>query len=415
MSLAWISLGALVIAVGLSCATRVNVGVVSLAFAWIIGVHLSGLSLGELLEGFPTQLFITLAGVMLLFGMAQANGTLERLAARAVGLCRGNLGLIPVMFFLLALGMATIGPGNVATAALLAPMAMAVAAKSGIPAFLMAIMVGNGAQAGALSPFAPTGVIANGVMARIGLAGAEWQTYTGNLVAHAVVAFAGYGLLGGWRLFRERAAPDPPADRSDGVARLTWRHWLTIGVLAALIGSVVAFDLPVGMAALAGAALLALADAADEREAFRRMPWHVIVMVTGVTVLIALLERTGGMDLFTALLARWATAGTATAFVAFVTGVVSIYSSTSGVVLPAFLPTVPGLVARLGGGDPLAVASAINVGAHLVDMSPLSTTGAICLASAPPTVDTRRLFTQLLAWGLAMAVIGPLVCWVMFR
>ena len=35
--------------------------------------------------------------------------------------------------------------------------------------------------------------------------------------------------------------------------------------------------------------------------------------------------------------------------VAFVTGLISVYSSTSGVVLPAFLPTIPGLVERLGG------------------------------------------------------------------
>ncbi len=415
MSLAWVSLGALVIAVGLSCLTRVNVGVVSLAFAWMIGVQFGGLSLAELLAGFPTQLFVTLAGVMLLFGMAQANGTLEHIAVRAVRLCRGNLGLIPVMFFLVGLGMATIGPGNVATAALLAPMAMAVAAETRIPAFLMALMVGNGAQAGALSPFAPTGVIANGVMARIGLGGAEWYTYASNLGAHALVALAGYLVFGGWRLFgRSPAAPDPTVigGRRDP---LGWRHWATVATLAALIAGVVAFELPVGMAALAGAAVLSLVGAADEREAFRRMPWHVIVMVCGVTVLIALLEKTGGMDLFTGLLARLSTAGTATAVVAFVTGVVSIYSSTSGVVLPAFLPTVPGLVARLGGADPLAVASAINVGAHLVDMSPLSTTGAICLAAAPASIDTRKLFTQLLAWGVSMAFVGPLICWVLFR
>jgi Na+/H+ antiporter NhaD/arsenite permease-like protein len=414
MSLAWISLWALVIAVGLSCLTRVNVGVVSLAFAWIIGVQIGGWSLNELLVGFPTQLFVTLAGVMLLFGMAQANGTLERIAARAVRLCRGNLGVIPVMFFAVALGMATIGPGNVATAALLAPMAMAVAARTGIPAFLMAIMVGNGAQAGALSPFAPTGVIANGVMARIGLAGAEWYTYASNLAAHALVAGAGYLVFGGWRLFGRR----PTATDQDAVAHsdpLDWRHWLTVTILAALIAGVVFWALPVGMAALAGAALLSLAGAADEREAFRRMPWPVIVMVCGVTVLIALLEKTGGMDLFTALLARLATAGTVTAVVAFVTGVVSIYSSTSGVVLPAFLPTVPGLVARLGGGDPLAVASSINVGAHLVDLSPLSTTGAICLAAAPASVEPRKLFVQLLAWGVSMAAVGPIICWALFR
>jgi hypothetical protein len=97
----------------------VNVGVVSLAFAWVVGVYLGGMGLNDILAGFPTQLFITLAGVTLLFSMAQVNGTLERVAERAVRLCRGNAGVIPLMFFVLALGIGTIGPGNIATAALL--------------------------------------------------------------------------------------------------------------------------------------------------------------------------------------------------------------------------------------------------------------------------------------------------------
>src|SRR5688572_12984643 len=175
MNIAWISLAALLIAVTLSMVTKMNVGVVSLAFAWIVGVYLGGLPLATVIGGFPVQLFLTLAGVTLLFGMAHTNGTLERLAVRAVRLCRGNAGILPVMFFLVALGLSTIGPGNIATAALLAPMAMAIGARAEVPPFLMILMVGNGAQAGALSPFAPTGVIVNGIMARIGLPGVEWQ------------------------------------------------------------------------------------------------------------------------------------------------------------------------------------------------------------------------------------------------
>jgi Na+/H+ antiporter NhaC len=103
-----------------------------------------------------------------------------------------------------------------------------------------------------------------------------------------------------------------------------------------------------------------------------------------VTVLIALMEDTGGLDLFTAALARLATPGTITGVIAFVTGLISVYSSTSGAVLPAFLPTIPGLIERLGGGDPLAIAASMNIGAHLVDLSPLSTTGALCIAAVAP-------------------------------
>ena len=91
---------------------------------------------------------------------------------------------------------------------------------------------------------------------------------------------------------------------------------------------------------------------------------------------------------------------------AFTTGFISIYSSTSGVVLPAFLPTVPGLAAQVGGVEPLAIASSMNVGAHLVDVSALSTLGALCMASAPKHEDSRKLFNKLMAWGLSMTVVG---------
>ena len=118
------------------------------------------------------------------------------------------------------------------------------------------------------------------------------------------------------------------------------------------------------MGAFACAVILCALRSADHKESIRRMPWSVILMVCGVTVLIALLEKTSGMELFTAMLAKFSTRGTVTAVVAFVTGLVSVYASTSGVVLPAFLPTVPGLVERLGGADAMAIASSINVGGH---------------------------------------------------
>ncbi len=100
--------------------------------------------------------------------------------------------------------------------------------------------------------------------------------------------------------------------------------------------------------------------------------------------------------------------------IALVTGLVSVYSSTSGVVLPAFLPSVPGLVAKLGGGNPLAIASSILIGGHLVDVSPLSTIGALCIASAPASADRRLLFNQVLAWGLSMSVVGAVGCYLAF-
>ena len=133
-------------------------------------------------------------------------------------------------------------------------------------------------------------------------------------------------------------------------------------------------------------------------------------MVTGVATLIALMEKTGGLTLFTSLLARLATPGTVNGVMAFVTGAISTYSSTSGVVLPAFLPTVPQLVQQLGGGDPLAIALSINVGSALVDVSPLSTLGAMCVAAVQDPDESQRLFHRLFAWGLSMVLAGAVIC-----
>jgi di/tricarboxylate transporter len=418
VTLAVISVCALALAVIVSCVSRLNVGVLALALAWIVGVYIGGIPVNTVMAGFPGPLFLTLAGVTLLFALAETNGTLERIAHRAVRICRGNCGAIPVMFFGLGAALASMGPGNIATAALLAPLAMATAVKNGIPLFLMAIMVGNGANSGALSPFAPTGIIVNGIMARNGMPGYELPTYLYNLFAHAFVAFAGYALFGGLKLFREGSSASTLRPGSETALADTQpdqfhrRHWITVGVITALILSVIVLNANVGMAAFAGAVVLVLTGAADDVEAVKKMPWRVIVMVCGVTVLIALMERAQGIDLLVSLVARIATANTVTGVVALLTGVVSVYSSTSGVVLPAFLPMVPGLASTLG-ASPLGIAMSMNVGGHLVDVSPLSTIGALCLAGAAAD-ESRMLFNKLLAWGLSMAVVGAALCFVIF-
>ena len=421
MDAATLSLGALLITIVVSCTIRLHVGFLAISLAWLVGVYVAGMSPNEVMAGFPTRLFLTLAGVTLLFSQAKVTGTLDQIAHKAVHCCRGNVGMMPMMFFLLTFLLASIGPGNIAACALVAPMAMTVAGQVGVPAFLMAIMVGNGANAGSLSPIAPTGIIVNGVMSEIGLGGFERLTYLNNMIAHVFIAFTAYFLFGGWRLLRRYhkgflIVPHANGDnKSTSTAiKFSQTHRITIGVIAALIGSVIFFDVNVGLGAFAGAVLLSLLKAGDELKAVEIMPWRVIMMVCGVTVLIAVLDETGGLELFTRMLAGISTADTVTGIIAFSTGFISIYSSTSGVVLPAFLPTVPGLAQQLGSVEPLAIASSMNVGGHLVDVSPLSTLGALCMAAAPKSEDSRKLFNKLMAWGLSMAVVGGFLCYLLF-
>jgi Na+/H+ antiporter NhaD/arsenite permease-like protein len=348
---------------------------------------------------------VTLAGVTLLFALADGNGTLERLAVRALRLARGDARVVPLVLFAIACAVSTLGPGAISSVALLAPMAMQVGARAGLPPFLTALAVTNGANAGNLSPVSAVGVIANTKMAEAGLGGHALKVWAANFLAHLLVGAAAYVIFGGLRL-EGRAAAAPAAEAPP----LERPHWLVLAVTVAWIAGVVGFGLPLGPSAFAAAMVVILCRAADETQAIRRMPWAAILMVTGMSSLVAVLEKTGGMALFTALLARLASPAVINGAIAFVTGLVSTYSSTSGVVLPTFLPTVPGLVRAVGGGDPLAVALSINVGSALVDVSPLSTLGALCVAAVAEPEASRDLFRRLMVWGLSMTLAGALLC-----
>jgi hypothetical protein len=51
---------------------------------------------------------------------------------------------------------------------------------------------------------------------------------------------------------------------------------------------------------------------------------------------------------------------------------------------------------------------------HVTDVSPLSTLGAIFIASSTEDQDEKKLFRNMLIWGLAMALVGAVVWWFLF-
>lgn len=396
------SLIAFIVAVALSCTSRINVGLIALALSWLLGSLVAGLRPEAVAAGFPAMLFMTLVGVTLLFAIAEQNRTLEAVARRFLSALRDPR-FVPPLIFLLAALLSGVGPGAVAATALMAPLAMAIGLRAGASAFLVALMIANGANAGNLSSLSAVGIIARDGMAKAGLLHHEGKVFFANFAAHLIVG----GVA--WLWLRRRHGASSLDGPSVALEKLTLSQWATLGVLALWILGTLLLSLPVGFAAFVAASALILSGAADERVALRSIPWAVIVMVTGMTTLVSVLEKTGGMALVTELLAALATPATVNGMVAFVTGAISTWSSTSGVVMPAFLPTSSALAAQVGGGDPFAIALSINVGSSLVDVSPLSTIGALCVAAVGDPETARDLFRKLMIWGLSMIVVGALL------
>ncbi len=417
------SIVALAIVVIISCVKEMNVGILGIAFALIVGLTFAKMKIAAVFAGWPLSLFMILVGVTFMFACAQVNGTMEKFTAYAVRLAKGNTALIPFILFILVTIITTIGPGNIASTALMAPVAMAIAGRIGLPAFAMTMLVVGAANGAAFSPFAPTGIISNGIIAKMApqlgltdLNSLAWKVHLNSEIAQGLVNFGGFFIFGGLAWIRRQSGSagvniDEIAPKPEP---FSVKQWITLAGIAFLVLTVILLKWDVGATAFCIGAAFMLLGTADDAKAIKAMPWGVITMVCGMSVLINVMDKAGGLKALVSLIGAVSNPTTINGVLGFITGIISAYSSSSGVVMPMFLPMVPGLIKEIGGGDPVALISSINIGSHLVDTSPLSTLGALCIACAAENEDKAKLFRNLLIWGLAMAVVGALVCYVAF-
>ena len=426
MSLAIVSLIALMVAVFISCISKRNIGIMCMVFGFLIAMFSRGtLKVEELQTFFPMKLFLILFGATLLFSMANNNGTVEKVAKYAVKASRGQVGLFPIIIYLLCCVLAAVGPGNVATVVCIAPIAMALCAETRISPMMMTIMVVNGANAGALSPLAPTGIIGIGLTEKIGLPYIGGHVFLQAFIASSLVCLFAYVLFGGLRFWgskvdpamkeRARAIVDVPVEPFDR------GQLITMGAIAAWIFLVLVAGWDVGYTAMVMALVLSLLNAADEKEAMKKQPWFIMFMLAGVMVLVEVCGKVGGLDYAINAIAKVTSPFTISAVFGFLNGFVSAYSGSSAVVMPTFIPLIPGLVEKMGAIGDAALQMKMNlvytscVSAHLVDASPLSMGGAMCIANSPHWEDKNKLFRNLLIWGVSMSVGAAIISFILWR
>ncbi|MDR2112573.1 MAG: C4-dicarboxylate ABC transporter [Candidatus Accumulibacter sp.] len=443
------SLIGVVIVIGISMYDEdLNVGIVGIAFAIAIGAIYANLDATKVLRSLPVDLCMVLIGVTFLFGIATTNGTMEKLTSKAIRLAGGNTALIPLILFLMISIVTTIGPGNIATFTLMAPIALIIAERIGMKAFLMSLLIVGAAEGAAFSPISPTGIISTYFVGKMqpqveamgqtmgSIDSLAWKIYFNSMFAQLIANVGGFFIFGGWAWIRQQRnstlSIDEIAPRPEPFDKM---QWLTIGCIGVMVALAILPGMPltrslfsqtvmsvigngkavnVGAIAFLLASFLLVCKAGDSKAAIKSMPWPVIIMVCGMGILVDVMDKAGGLNALVNIIASVSNPISVTGVLAFVTGVISSYSSSSGVVMPMFLPLVPGLIDALGGGSAVAMISSINVGSHLVDMAPLSLFGAICVACAGESEDKGKLFRQLMIWGLSMSVVGGILCYVLF-
>lgn len=407
-----ISLLVLIAVIAAAFIFKVNTGLAAI-MASLVLVYAVGMPEKFLISAFDNKMFLMLFGVMYLFCIAQENKTLDVLARKVLNLCKGNAKIFPIILFLLGAVLSAVGPGPISITALMAAIIVALAKQTGCSPISLLPFGALGAFAGGLSPITPSGIVAITKSTESGIAGIAGPLNLKMALINAVFAAVLYFFVFKWHKF---SAPVIEGAEAEKVPPFSGKQWATLGGIAAV--AVMAFlGFNVGLAAISVAVILTVFRCADEVAALKKVSWGTLLMINGVGILISLVTELGGIDLLCNALQKLVGPATASSIMCLLGGVMSWFSSASGVVMPTLIPTVPALTASMAAGSDVIVAVAICIGAHLAALSPLSSCGGLMLAayssSGEPTAEDRnRTFLQLFAisaGGLALATVLALI------
>jgi hypothetical protein len=422
-----IAIAVLVVMFVIATTMPVNLGALGLLGAAAVGIGVLGLSLDDVLAGFPGDLFLLLVGLTYLFALATANGTVDLLVHWAMRAVRGRLVLAPFVFFAISCGLS--GLGALFAVAIVAPLAMPFARRYGINLLLMGMMVVHGALGGAFSPITVYGAFVNSTMAGVGLPSDPIALFLTPLVVNVVIAVVIFLVLGGRSLVGRTVdpvdAPDadaaPTGDAGAGsgaaagtvteapvVGRVGLEQGITLAGIALMAVGSAAFGWDVGVVALAVAIVLRLV-APRRPDVVGRISWSTVLLICGVVTYVGVLLEAGAVDLVSSGISGIGAPLLAALLLCYVGGVLSAFASSVailGVAIPLALPFL-----QQGEVSAVGMVAALAVAATVVDVSPFSTNGALVLANAPADVDRDRFYRQMLAYAGVVVLVGPLLAW----
>lgn len=375
MTMQIIALAALIFAIVLGFVKKINVGLVSLGLALALSL-VGGVKTSIIFAGFPGKLFITLLGTMFFFCLLQENHTLELLSKKMVALVGNKTFLIPIIIYAASFILSAAGPGAISVQSVMIIFAVSLAVQMNTSPILMACMAILGAVGGTASPIALSGIIVTDLTAELGMSGVAVPVFIGVSIANFLCAVILYIAYKGYKLKSNVEINKSELPKFDG------KQKLGIVAILVLIIAVVGFQYDVGLVSFFLALVLILCKAVNEKAAMKLIPWSVLILICGVSVLMAVTKQMGGIDLLADILASMMNKYTASPLIALTAGIMSWFSSANGVVLPTLIPTVTDIVANVGGNlTEIEMIAAIVGGATVAGISPLSTGGSLILAS----------------------------------
>lgn len=349
----------------------------------------------DIIKGFGTNLFIMLLGITLLCSIAQTNGAIDLFARKCTAMVGKNTWLAPVMIWIIGAIISGAGPGSIPSLGIVCAIAVPFGIATGYSPIMMCILGEVGVFFGRFTPITTDCSVIMSVAAPQGYTEYSTTLMLSALIVSIVEAIFVFVVFKGYKVKcnSEMKIGDLPGFNRNQL--------LTLIGFAVLVLVVLIFRKNVGLVGFAVSSILILLGAVDERQAISRVPWGTLIMITGVGVLMKLVISAGGIQLLSTLLSSIMTPQTAAAITGASAGIMSWFSSATGVVYPTMIPTVGSIAGYMNGTvDPNVLITMISICAAYAGLSPASTGGGLILAASATDPDfsekdEAKLFAKL--------------------
>lgn len=392
MDFAIVSLIFLVLTIIIGLKTKQNVGLIALMMAYIL-CRISGTPETDMIKGFNTGLFIMLLGVMILFGVAQVNGTMELIAKKIVALTGSRTKLIPFVIYLVSILISSVGPGALAGLILMSVFSMSLAKEMKVSPLLLGAMGFFGTNVGGVCPVAVNGIILDTLAREAGQPPVSASIMANEFIVVTLTVVALYFFYGGQKI--NVASPF----KFNELPAFNTMQRITLAGIVLMVLCVFTFKANVGLISFFIATILLLIHAADSKAVLGTVGWNTIILITGFGVLMKIIIGLGGIALLAKTIGSFMNAFIAPGIVALIGSAMSLFSSVSGVVLPTVATMIPDIIHSLDGGNYKELATAMSVGAHIAGISPF-TGGAIILSAYETILNESAQEREAFYYGL---------------
>ncbi|MDC5472987.1 SLC13 family permease [Acinetobacter baumannii] len=413
---------ALAVSIGLGYKTKINIGFFTIAFAYLIGCFGMGLKPSEVIELWPVKIFFIILSVTLFYNFALANGALEKLASHLLYKCRKFPQFLPLAIFFAATIIAGLGAGFYTVLAFMAPITLLLCKKTNMNMIIGGMAANYGALAGANFMTSQSGIIFRSLMENTGISSQTAFSYSsGIFVLTLIIPIAVLGIYTLWNrksnsIVIEDQKPEPfdkKQKQSIFLIILMMSIVLVFPILHLVFPDVKTISflnskIDIAFLAITFSLISLLMKLADEKKVIALVPWGTLIMICGVGMLIALGVKLGIITTLSEWLANNVPVWVIPVLLCLISAIMSVFSSTLGVVAPTLFPIVPAL-ALTSGLNPLVLFICIVVGAQSTAISPFSSGGSLIIASAPADIDKTKFFNQLLFKAIPVGVIAALI------